>query len=118
MNENMRCSILFHLLVPGGVAVAIAAATVSADQQLARLPIVPPSKQPPPSPNTLHRELGRVVTDTDVDEALVPGDVVGAIRDRWTHPHGGVSIYVHLVRRPDTTPRPRVILKGSDAFLL
>ncbi len=105
-------------VLPGAVAVPVAAATIGADQQLARLRVVPSPIQPPPAPNTLNCKLGGVMADAHIDEPLVPSHVVGAIEDRRARGQARIVVNVYLLRLSLGTPRPPRILKGSDKLLL
>jgi len=110
--ENSRCSILFHLLVPGWevadgdvqtglgrqhrqlglpepVAVAVGAARVRGDQQPARAGIVGCSAGLPPASDRGDGERGGVVVDTDVHPARVGGEVVDAVGDGQRHVRSG-----------------------------
>jgi len=93
MNENSRCSILFHLLVPGGKwqtmicrpvpsaalqldlpqfgAVGVRAAAIGGDRQRLGVRVALPAEVLPPAQDRVDRELGRVAVDADVDPALV-----------------------------------------------
>ena len=101
MKANSRCSILFHLLVPGGRwqtviesqfvgealqfafpefhPGAVAAAAVGRDRQTAGLGIARQAQLLPPAPDTLDREGRRIGIDADADPAMVGGDVVDSI---------------------------------------
>src|SRR5262245_33093115 len=93
MNEKSRCSILFHLLVPGGKwhteirsPVSLARRWSSSFQSRTRDPLLPPpsavisndlasvlgsAHRAPPPPDALHREGRRVVIRPHVDPAGV-----------------------------------------------
>src|SRR5262245_12065719 len=104
MWQNIRCSILFHWLVPGGkwhtemprpvssasrcnlhlpqpASAPVRAAAVGCDQQPPRLRIGPAPHVPPPPPERLDGELGRVVTHPDADPPGVRRHVVDAVGD-------------------------------------
>src|SRR6266581_6175856 len=99
MWENRRCSILFHLLVPGGRwqtgdgkaglggqlgqldlpqpgPVSVGSAAVGGDQQPPGVRIGNGPGLAPPGPDRRDGELGGVVIDADVDPAGVRADVV------------------------------------------
>src|SRR5437762_14188337 len=88
MNEKSRCSILFHLLVPGGrwlTAMSTPSSLASfcssrfhsrtrepllpppsaVIQQSGRVGVTRPTKVAPPLPDAIHREGGRVMVDAD-----------------------------------------------------
>src|SRR5829696_5834747 len=97
MNENRRCSIVFHLLVPGGRSRpssvvrpcnsrfhsrtrAVAAAAFGGDHQPLGAWISDMADLVPPTTDNLHREGGRGMVNTDADPAGIGGKIVDAIR--------------------------------------
>ena len=103
--ENSRCSILFHLEVPGGkwqqvtsrpvsrarsasaglpgpVPPPVGPPGVAADQQPPRGRVGVPARQVPPAADGLHRQRGGVVVGAHVHEPGVRPDVVDPVRDR------------------------------------
>ena len=66
--------------LPQPHASAIAAATISSDQQAAGFGITRPPHGLPPAPDGVDREARGVVVDADTDPAGIAGDVVDAIR--------------------------------------
>ncbi len=102
MKEKRRCSILFHLLVPGGkwqtriarpvwsasccssvfqrrVRLPFGAAAVGSDRQGGGVRVALCAELLPPAADRLDGELGGVVVDPDVDPADVVGEVVDAV---------------------------------------
>ena len=102
MKANSRCSILFHLLVPGGRwvtvifrPVSLAKRCSSRFQSFTLAPLLPPqsavivrqrgvgitrlAKLLPPAPDALDRKGAGIGVDADADPAMVGGDVVDAI---------------------------------------
>src|SRR5665811_1042619 len=98
MNEKRRCSILFHLLVPGGRwqtvmgsfelvcqllkldfpethTIPVAAATVSRDHQTFGFGMTLHSHRPPPSADRVDGKGGGVV----IRAAAAPPDIVGDV---------------------------------------
>src|SRR5437870_1339678 len=71
-------------------------ASVPAQEQPLGLPVVSATEELPPTPYTLHSQLGSVVTHTHVDEALVTFAVVGTVRNRRSDPELCVVVYVDL----------------------
>src|SRR5260370_22030631 len=68
-------------LLPQLVAYAIAASPISGDQEFGCLRIQLFAAALPPPPDTLHRELRRLMIDAHVHEALVVDQVIYAVRD-------------------------------------
>ena len=71
-----------QLVLPDARAIAVAAARVGGDEDLARLGVALRPDLLPPRLDRGDREHRRVVVDADADEAVVGGDVVDAVRDR------------------------------------
>src|SRR5688500_6392577 len=107
MKLNKRCSILFHLLVPGGkwqiskrrsrssascckatfhnrLRLPIAAPAIGGNHQFSRARKSPRAHLVPPTPNAGGGELRRVMIDSDADPALVAGQIVNPVRNRLT----------------------------------
>ena len=102
MNENRRCSILFHLLVPGGkwrtsmdMSSSLASRCNSRFHSRRREPLLPPPSAVisrrglgiantadllPPTANGLHGKSRRVVVDADVHPARVGGKIINPVR--------------------------------------
>ena len=68
-------------LLPQLVAHAIAAASISGDQQFVCLGIEPFAAVLPPPPDALHRKLCRLMIDAYIHEALVMHQVIDPIGD-------------------------------------
>src|SRR5450759_3857024 len=104
MKLKRRCSILFHLLVPGGKwrtwmarpvllgeslqlcfpeaeAIAVTAAAVGCDREGGGVGVALLAEVFPPAQDRVDRELGGVVVDPDVDPAPVVGEVVDPVGD-------------------------------------
>src|SRR6516165_6344762 len=106
MKEKSRCSILFHLLVPGGRWLttmsrpsslaslqfafpqphppAVAAAAVRGDQQAGGVGVTRLPEVEPPLADAVDREGGGVVVDADTDPAGIRGKIIDAIGHRTT----------------------------------
>src|SRR6201989_1528526 len=105
MNENRRCSILFHLLVPGGRWLttmsrssslasfcqfafpqpdprAVAAAAIGGDQQPDRVGVTRPPKVEPPLADAVHREGGCAMVDADTHPPGIRSQIIDAIGHR------------------------------------
>src|SRR5215212_2911760 len=102
MKANSRCSIRFHLLVPGGRWFTVismpssSARTCSSHfHRRTRLPLLPAAigvdQQPrgrgiargaervPPAPDAFGGEGGGIVADAEIDPSLIGGDIVDAV---------------------------------------
>jgi hypothetical protein len=99
MNENRRCSILYHLLVPGG------------DHKAFCFWITFPSDCPPPSADRIDRKTGGVVIRADADPSDVVGDVVDTIGHRT--PQFGINKIVDIdeFRTSLSPPFPAAVLE-------
>jgi hypothetical protein len=105
MKENKQCSILFHLLVPGGKwqteicspvssasccpfpqphPCAIAAAGIGSDQEAFRFRVGRATHPAPPAPNALHCKGGRIVIHSHAHTADVTSQVVDSIGRHFT----------------------------------
>ena len=103
--QNKRCSILFHLLVPGGKwqtltfktgfvgeslqrhlpqtrSCSVAAAAVRGNQQAGGMGKPFCAHRAPPTANRGDGELGRVVVDANADPRFIVRQVIHAIRDQ------------------------------------
>ena len=133
--ENSRCSILFHLEVPGGKWQQVISSPVScascaspAFQARFRQPLDPPASQVtssraacrvgvpagqvPPAADRLHRERGGVVVGAHVHEPGVRGHVVDPVRDRVPALLIGEAVVAdphRVALRPPFPPRLRVL---------
>src|SRR6266850_1501088 len=119
MKEKSRCSILFHLLVPGGRWLtmmsrpssvsqllqlafpqphprAVAAAAVRGDQQSGGLGIARPTDGAPPLPDAIDGERSRVMVNADTHPTRVGGEVIDPVR-----------LLGHAFRRPLAVRRTR-----------
>ena len=74
---------VLQLHLPQTRAIAIAAATIRADQQAIRLGICIPPNCLPPAVHACDRETGRVVVLSDRDRTSIAFDVIDAIGDRF-----------------------------------
>ena len=141
MWQNSRCSILFHLLVPGGkwqtvtsspvsaartaswsfqrrAHLAVGAAGVAGDQQPPRPPVAEAALGPPPQPQRVHGERGGVAAGADGHEAPVRRDVVDAVRDDLPELLVGEVVVADLHRVPGGPPGPPGPGKRADQLLL
>jgi len=71
-----------QLELPQAEAIAIAATSISRDQQAGRLRLHRVAHAPPPATDALHGKRGRVMVNPDTDPGLVLGDIVDSV---WTH---------------------------------
>src|SRR3954467_6418677 len=147
MKENKRCSILFHLLVPGGrwwTSISMpsslarhcssrfqsrtrppllpppsAAATASAgDDQAWRVRIARAGDALPPAADRLHREGGGIAAHADADPACVRGQVVHAIRYRSAKRLAEEVVDLYLFRFALWAPCSACVLEIADEFFL
>src|SRR5512138_1063249 len=81
-HETESVGELLQLVLPDARAVAVAAARVSGDEELARLRVAERTNLLPPRLDRGDGELRRVVVDAHADEAIVRADVVHAVRNR------------------------------------
>src|SRR3954453_19485732 len=116
MTANSRCSIRFHLLVPGGRWATVTDSPVSSAKPCnsrfhsrTRTPLRPPqsavisnrgaggvggpAERPPQGPNSLEGEGGGVVIDAEIDPSGIRGDVVDAVGRHLAQ--GGAGEIVH-----------------------
>ena len=141
MWQNIRCSILFHLLVPGGkwhtwtaIPSPAARSCKATFQSRHRLPLLPPPSAvirsrsasryrlaphlAPPAADRLGREPRRVVVNAHADPALVASYFVDAVGDRLA------QLLVHEVVDADLfglaagALLPSAVLEISDQLLL
>src|SRR6266704_6729277 len=112
MNEKSRCSILFHLLVPGGRWLTVMSRPSwlasfcnsrfhsrtrepllppppglrrgrrGGDEQSGRLGIARPTDGEPPLADAVDGERGRVMVNADTDPTRIGGEVVDPVRHR------------------------------------
>jgi hypothetical protein len=142
MCANIRCSILFHLLVPGGRwqtvisspvsranrasstfpkpgAVVVAAPAVGADQQSAGPAVGEAAFTQPPTTQRLNREAGGVVVDADAHPAAVAADVVDPVRNRIAPPWLRKSWTLTVSGRPlGCHSRPPLLNSPTSSFFL
>jgi len=95
---------LLEFPLPQPEARPVAATGVCRDDDPVRRRIQEPSFSTPPAPNGGDRERPRVVVGPDVDEALVPPDVVDAVWKRPGHRGTLEVMAVHGHRLLDTAP--------------
>ena len=134
MWANRRCSILFHLLVPGGKwhtvtaspvvvgealqldlpqphPIAVAAAAVGADQQPLRPGIGVRPDRLPPAAQARDREARRVVVLPHGDPAGVAAHIVDAVGDRLAQLLVGEVVDVDLLGLALRLPLPPAVLE-------
>ena len=141
MKEKRRCSILFHLLVPGGrwqtVMVeiefvsellqfhlpqaqprSIAAAAIGRDGEMLGIGIAGRAHQLPPAADRIDCEAGGVVVDADADPAGVLADVVDPVRHGAALAADEEVVDPHFLRLALRTPFAAGVLEVADQFLL
>ena len=141
MWENSRCSILFHLEVPGGKwqhgdlqpglhgqgcqlgfprpgAVAVGTARVRGDQQPPGLRVVAAPGGFPPAADRFDGERGGVVVGADADPAGVGGDVIDPVRHRLAQAVLGEVVRARGRGLALGPPLPARVLELADQFLL
>ena len=145
MCEKSRCSILFHLLVPGGkwgreVAdvdrhvefvgeplepllpdmrpMAVAAARVGRDEDLAGVGVALRADLAPPRLDRRNREHRRIVIDAHAHEAVVGRDVIDAVGDRLAERVGKKIVDIDPVGFALGLPFASPVLEVADEFLL
>src|ERR1039458_8908158 len=141
MNENSRCSILFHLLVPGGkwqidISSPVSSASfcnssfpktysgsvtttgVGGDQQLACSGIRLPPHRLPPSPDALRGKRGGIVIDAHADPSRVARHVIDSIGRRAPQFGNYEIVHSHLFGISLRTYLPPVIFEVADQFFL
>src|SRR5712671_3050151 len=103
MKEKRRCSILFHLLVPGGrwlttmsranwlasfcssrfhSRTRVAAASVGGDQHAGRFGIACPTNGEPPLADAIDGNGGRVMVNADAHPPGIGSEVIDPVRHR------------------------------------
>src|ERR1700757_133856 len=106
MKEKRRCSILFHLLVPGGRWLTtmsrpsslasfcnsrfhsrtreplLPPPAIGGDQQSAGVGVARPPDGLPPLADAVHREGGRIMVNADTDPSGIRGQVIDPVRHR------------------------------------
>src|SRR6266849_5953217 len=128
MWQNSRCSILFHLLVPGGkwqTSISIPSwllnfcnSAFSGNQQPLDLGVTTTTQTLPPTTDRLDGELGSVAADADTHPGFVTTHIIDAVGDRFTFAWVGKVVHLDFDRfslRPPATAR---ILEISQGFLL
>ena len=144
MTENRWCSILFHLLVPGGKGRTVMARPVSSArrcrshvQRRRRDPLLPPpsavissrwaaglgvacpSVLLPPAPDALHGERRRGAVQAHVDPARVGREVVDAVGRRSSPLREHEVLHPYLLRFPVGSPlAPPVLDIPPSSFFL
>src|SRR5207244_5297049 len=75
--------------------------------------------QPPPPPDTLHREFRRVVADPYVDHGPIVPDIIDPIGNGLALAPGRPIMHIDFVGLPFGSPRATPIFKGSyELFFL
>src|SRR3954449_6997488 len=141
MNENSRCSILFHFEVPGGrwcTAISMPSSVArpynSRFHSRTREPLLPPPSagdhQPlgtwisdmadlvPPTTDRLHREGGRVMVHADADPTGIGGKIVDAIRHCPAQFLDQEIMHPNVLRLALRVPLPAAVPEVADQFLL
>jgi hypothetical protein len=127
--ENSRCSMAFHLEVPGGKwqtefgfpgsdAVAVGTTCVRGDQQARRVGVVADADAVPPAAQRFHGERGGVVVGADVDPPGVRGQVVDPVGHRFADRGTGEIMGVDLHRGTLGLPFAAGIFEWPDQLLL
>ena len=141
MNENRRCSILFHLLVPGGkwqtvtgslsssasfwsstfhsrTTITVAAAAVGCDHQAVGFGMAFLTHRPPPPADRIDGKAGGIVIGADADPSDIVVDVVDSVR------HGAAQFGIDKIMNIDrfrgafAMPFPAIVLEIAHQFLL
>src|SRR5437899_6361288 len=99
---------LQQVCFPGPGATAIAATAIGANQQTSGRTIALSPIQPPPPPDTLHREFRRVVADPYVDHGPIVPDIIDPIgkdrkSTRLNSSHLGISYAVFCLKKKKST---------------
>ena len=140
MKLNSRCSILFHLLVPGGKwqtdremcfvgqrlqlglpeagAVAVGAAAVGGDRQAGGGRVAARAELEPPAADRLNGELGGVIVDSDVDPADIVGDVVDTVGGGLAQFGVAEVVGAYLLGLALATQLAPGVLEVADEFFL
>ena len=141
MNENRRCSILFHFEVPGGKwqtsisssvssasfcssifhslgPVAVRTAAVGGDRQPRNVRIALRAEVLPPAADRVDRELGGVVIDPDVDVPLIELEVIHAVGDCLAELLVLEVMDADPLRLPFEAPFAPWVLEIADQLLL
>ncbi len=139
--QNRRCSILFHLLVPGGkwqtltgspnlvrqllqghlpqaAANPIATTAIRRDQQPLRLWETLAAHPLPPTTDARHRKLGRVVINAHAHPALIVRQVVNPVRDRLAQLFIFEVVTAYLRRLTGRAPLTSGVLEIAQILLL
>ena len=110
---------LQQVCFPGPGATAIAATAIGANQQTSGRTIALSPIQPPPPPDTLHREFRRVVADPYVDHGPIVPDIIDPIGNGLALAPGRPIMHIDFVGLPFGSPRATPIFKGSyELFFL
>ncbi len=107
---------LLKLFLETPQAIAVTPASVSQDQQFARLSIVLAAVSKPPLPDRIDCKLGRVGRNADMNESMVAAHIVHTIRSRLAQ-----SILRKIVRIDFygfSNPRSARILEISDQLFM
>src|SRR5215470_10307543 len=148
MKENRRCSILFHLLVPGGRWLttmsrpsslasfcnsrfhsrtrepllppppAFAGAGLGGDQQPGRVGIARPPQVEPPLTDAVDREGGRVMDDADAYPPGVRRKIIDAIRHCSAEFLDQKVVHPDLFRTSLRAILAAIVAEIADQFLL
>src|SRR4051812_2681504 len=97
---------------------AVAAATISGDDQTVRIRIALAADVLPPAADRLHREGGGIVVNPDTDPAVVRRQIIHAIGDRPAERLAEEVIHLHLFGLALRAPRPARVLEIPNQLLL
>src|SRR3954447_17403808 len=97
---------------------AVAATTISGDDQTVRIRIALAADVLPPATDRLHREGGGIVVNPDTDPAVVRGQIIHAIGDRPAERLAEEVIDLHLFGLALRAPRPACVLEIPNQLLL
>src|SRR5215211_9102127 len=107
---------VWPLHLPQARAIAIAAATIRADQEAIRRGIGTHPNRLPPAVQARDRETGRVVVLSHRDPTSIASHVIDAIGDRFAHFRVRESVDLDLLRVTLRLPFPPTVLERTDQF--
>src|SRR5688572_16782647 len=106
------------LLLPHVRAIAVAAAGIRRDEQLASPWVALLADLLPPRFDRLYGKYWRVVVDAHTHEAIVGGQIVDAVGDRLAHGIAWEVVYVHQLGLAGRLPLTAAVLEVADQLLL